>query len=101
MDQNRAIQEQPVHGRLQVGHLKREPDRPAGALARLYLVYSAGVSFVEQFQSGPAHIEYYRSPPILIARPELLRLNSETIAIEPQQAFVIAGGEGDTKFHDR
>jgi hypothetical protein len=98
MDQGSAIGEQTIHRCLQVGHLKRKTDGSADAPAGFYVVDGVGVGLVEDFERCIAHFDDKRLA--LVASPYLRGFKAEAIAIEPHEAFIIGGGEGDTQFYD-
>src|SRR5688572_21391831 len=93
MDQRGAMSEQTLHRGLQVWHLQRKADRPADTFSRFELVDDLGLSFVEQLEGGPAHIEDKRFAAIVV--PNGSGFDSESITVEFHQAFIITGCERD------
>ena|SRR5436190_24274447 len=96
----RSPGEQAVHCCLQVRHSEGKPNLPADALPGFYLIDGAGVCLVEDLQRSYTHIKDDCLTVALVTRPKLLRLYTQTVAIEPDEAFIIACGEGNTQFHN-
>lgn len=80
VDQDRSVREQPIHSCLQIRNLKREPNLPANALARFYLINSTGLLFIKNLQCGLTHIKDHCLT--LIVCPDLRWFQTEAIAIE-------------------
>ena len=90
--------EQSLHRELQVWHLKRKPNLPADAFSRLELVNRLCLCFVKNFKRSIAHVEDERvSIPFV---PNGGGFDAEAIAIEFDQAFIIASRERDAQFTD-
>ena len=98
VDHDGPFREQTIHGYFQVRHPEREPNVPADPSASLDLINGIGVHFIKDLQGSPTHIENYCSTMTIC--PELCRFKSKTIAIKSHQAFIIAGGERNSQFHD-
>lgn len=91
MNQCRTVREQTPHRRFQIQHLQRKADLPAHASPGFQLVDDLRLSLVEKLEGGFA--------PIIV--PDGGGFDSQPMAIELDQTFIITGVKRDPQFKDR
>lgn len=98
MDERGAMRGQSLDGGIQVRHLQREADLPAGAFPRFELVNHLRLALVEEFERGLAHFEHERASAVVV--PDSGGFETQPIAVEFDEPLVVTGGDGDAQLKD-